>query len=87
MAFLVHTRGGALAGDSDHRRAIHIGVRYACHQVGRARAEGRETHARIAGEPSIHIRHEGRTLLVAGEHELNVAVEQRIHDVEILFTG
>ncbi len=38
-------------------------------------------------EAPIHIRHGGRVLLMADKHELDMAVEHGIHDVDVLLPG
>ena len=44
-------------------------------------------HARAAGQAAVDVGHEGRALLVVRGDELDRAVEQRIHDVDVLFAG
>jgi hypothetical protein len=80
----VQPRRRGLAGDSHDWRAIHIGVGQAGDEAG-AGSEG-HTHAGAAGQPSVDV---GRTraLLVMGRHELDRAVEQGVHDVDVLFAG
>ena len=65
VALLVQARGRALPGDRHHRRAIHVRVRHAGDEVGRARPQRGQAHARLAGQPAVDVGHEGRTLLVA----------------------
>ena len=87
VALLVQPGGRALAGDADDRRPIHVGVGEAGDQIGRARAQRRHAHARPARQPPVDVGHERRPLLVPGRDELDRAVEQRIHDVDVLFAG
>ena len=68
-------------------RAVHVGVGDAGDEVGRARTERRHAHAGAAGQASVHVGHERRALLVVRGDELDRAVEQRIHHVDVLFAG
>ena len=83
VAFLVQTRRRALARDGDDRGAIHVGVGDPRDQVGRAWTQRRHADSRPSGQPTIHVGHERRALLVMRGDELDAAVEQRIHDVDI----
>ena len=76
MALLVQTVGVRLADDADQRRAVHVGVGDTGHQVGRARAQRAETHARPAGESAIDVGHERGGLLVAAQDEFNGAYKE-----------
>ena len=87
MAFLVQPRGRALAGDGDDRRAIHVGVGDTGDEIGRAGTERRHAHAGPAGQPAVDVGHERCALLVSRRDELDRAVEQRVHDVDVLFAG
>ena len=60
-----------LAGDHDHRHGAEMGVGRARREVQRARARGRDAHAGLAGEAAVGRGHEGRGLLVPGEHQLD----------------
>ena len=85
VAFLVQPGGGALPGDRDDRRAVHVGIGHTGDQVGGARAQRRHAHAGTAGQSAIHVGHEGRALFMMGGDELDGAVEQRIHDANVFF--
>jgi hypothetical protein len=85
MALFVHAGRRRLPGDGHQRRAIHIGVGHAGDQVGGAWSQSSQAHAGTAGEPAIHVGHEGRSLLVARGDETDAALRQRIHDVDVLF--
>ena len=87
MALLVEACRRTLSGDGDDRSAVHVGVGHARDEVGRARAERRHAHAGTARQAPVHVGHEGRPLLVMGRHELDRAVEQRVHDIDVLFAG
>ena len=57
---------------------IEEGVRHAGHEVGGARAEGRQADAGASGEPPVDVGHQGRALLVPGGDEANRAGRERI---------
>ena len=84
VALLVHPCRRALTGDRDQRRAIHVSVGDAGHEVGGAGAEGRKADPGTAGQPAIDIRDEGGALLVPGWHELHRGVDQRVEEVDVL---
>ena len=48
---------------------VELRVRDPEHQVERARAQRRETDARLAGQRAVRVGHEGGAALVAGRHE------------------
>ena len=87
MAFLVHAGGGALTGDCDNRGAVHIGVGKAGDQVGCTRPKGRQAYPRVAGQASVDVGHKRGALFVAGGDKLQIAVNQRIHHIDIFFAG
>ena len=58
-----------LRGDRDERMGVELRVRDAEHQVDRARTEGREAHARLAGERPVRVGHERGAALVARRDE------------------
>ena len=70
----------ALAGDDDHRHGIHVGSHDAGDGVRRAGAAGNQYRGRFAGGARIAIGFVRRVLLVAGQHELDLALQliQRI---------
>ncbi|MNH22992.1 hypothetical protein D3C79_828700 [compost metagenome] len=76
-----------LTGDHHHRHAAQIGVRTGGDQVGRARAEGRQADASLAGQAAVGGGHEARRLLVAGEHQLDLRLAQGFEQVEVFLTG
>ena len=61
-----------LAAYRQHRRVIQLGVIQACDQVGSARAAGRQTDAKFAGELGVGNGHEGRHLLMPNLHEFDL---------------
>jgi hypothetical protein len=85
VALLVHAAGVGLARDRDDRGAVHVGIGDAGHQIAGARPQGGEAHAGAAGQAAVDVRHEGGCLLVARQDELEIAVEQRLHHVDVLF--
>ena len=84
VTLLVQPRRRALARDADDRRPVHVGVGKTGDQVGRTGPQGRHANARPARQPAVDVGHEGRALLMARRDELDRAVEQRIHDVDVL---
>lgn len=85
MRLLVQPRGTRLTGDCYQRGVVHISISDAGDQIGRPRTEGGETDTGTATESSPEIGHEGRALFVSGGDELDLRIEQRIHDIEVLF--
>ena len=85
MALLVHAAGVGLACDRHDRGTVHVRVGDAGDEIACARPQGGEADAGAAGEAAVYVRHEGGGLLVARQDELEVAVEQHIHDVDVLF--
>ena len=85
MALLVQTPSAALPDDAHERRPVHVGVGDAGDEIGRARPEGAEANPRLAGQPAVGVRGEGGGLLVPAEHETDGAVQERDHEVGILF--
>lgn len=86
VGFLVQAFGRALAGEHQHRRAIHVGVGDPGNQVqytGPVQAAGG-----IAGQTPVHLRHEGRALLVTGEDKFDFpAVFEGEHEIGVFLTG
>ena len=72
VAFLVLALHVALAGERDHRRAVHVGVRHARDQIGCTRTKRAQAHGRITGQPAIDVGHERGRLLVPREDEADV---------------
>jgi hypothetical protein len=87
MALLVHAGGGGLARDGHYRRTVHVRVGHAGDQVGGARPQCGQAHARPAGQAPIDVGHEGRALLVPHGDEADAAIQQRVHDIEVLLAG
>ena len=56
-------------------------------EVERARPQGGDADAGFAGEATVRRRHEARSLLVAGNHQLDARVAQRLDHVEVLLAG
>ncbi len=76
---------GTLAGNGHHRSPVHVGVRDPGDQIGRAGPQRRQAYTRLAGQAPVYVGHEGGALFVPHGDEPDVAVEQRIHDVQVLF--
>ncbi len=79
--------GRCLPDDGDERRAIHIGVGHAGHQVGRAGPERAEAYPGFAGQPAVGVGHKRGGLFVAAKNELDLAIQQRDHDVGVFLAG
>ncbi|MNZ93940.1 hypothetical protein D3C78_1130330 [compost metagenome] len=75
-----------LAGNHHHRHAAQVGVRTGGYQVGRARAQGRQADAGLAGQAAIGGCHEARRLLVAGQYQLDLRLAQGFQQVEVFLT-
>ena len=87
VGLLVEPGRGALPGQHDHGGAVHVGVGHAGEQVGGAGPEGAQGAGGLAGEAAVDLGHEGRPLLVAAEHEVDVGVLQGHHHVGVLLAG
>ncbi len=75
-----------LSGDRDHWGAVGGGVGDAELHVDRPRTQRGRHHRRPTGDPSVHLRHERRRLLVAGEHIADAGGGQRLHEADVLLT-
>ena len=85
VRLLVELVGGGLAGDGHDRRAVEVGVGDAGQQVRRAGPERRHRDGRAAGEPAVHVGHEGGALLVPGRDVADRArMRERLEDVQRL---
>ena len=87
VALLVQPGCGRLPGDGNHGGVIHVGVGHAGHQIGRPGPQRRQTDPRPAGQPAVHVGHEGCPLFVPGRDEADRAVEQDIENLDVLFAG
>ena len=84
----VHAGQAGLAGDGDQWGVVQVGVADAGGEVARARAEGRQTHARAPGEAAVGVGHEGRSLLVPRGHEGDeLRAVERLAQVQRLLAG
>ena len=79
----MHAREVGLPGDRHERRVVQVGVGDAGRQVGRARTQRGQAHARLASQPAINVGHEGRALFVARGDKLDGGANQRIHDIHV----
>ena len=87
VRFLVDPRGRRLARNGHQRGMIQVGVRYAGHQVGRARPERRQTYAGPPGQSPVDVGDEGGRLLVMRGDKTNLALRQDVQDVDVFFAG
>ena len=86
MRFLMQPLGRTLAGQYQHRCAIHVRIGHARDQVGRTGPQGTQAARRVAGQATINFGHKGRALFMAGQHKANlVGLLQRQHEIGILF--
>ena len=71
--------GRHLAGQADHRHAVHQGIGQAGDRVGRSRSRGHQDHAHLAGAPGVAFGRVHRPLLVADQDVTDrVLLEDRI---------
>ncbi len=71
--------GGHLAGQADHRNAVHQRIREAGDRIGGAGAGGDQHHADLAGGPRIAFgRMHGRLFMPDQDMANMVLLEQRI---------
>ena len=82
--FLVHPVMGGLAGERDEWRPVHIGIRHPGDEIRGARPQRGETNPRLAGQPAVHVRHEGRALLVAGGDKTDRRAEEGVEQIHVL---
>ena len=61
-------RGGHVAGEGNHRHAVHIGGGNAGDKVGGTGAAGGKHHAGAACGAGVAVRRVGRALLMRGQH-------------------
>lgn len=77
-----------LRGDRDDGRAVRHGVGDAQHQVDRAGPQRCGHHTCRSGEPAVHLRHEGRGLLVPGEDVADLLrAGEGIGETDVLLAG
>lgn len=76
-----------LAGDQDHRHRAEMRIGRARRQIERARSKSRQADAGLAGQPAMRGGHEGGSLLVTGQHQLDFGGAERFHEIEILLAG
>jgi hypothetical protein len=76
---------GLLAGDHAHRHGPELRIGGRGHEVGGTRTQGRQTHARDAGETAHRGCHEAGRLLVAGDDEPDARGAQGLDEVQVFF--
>ena len=75
--------GGDLAGERDHRDAVHVGGREAGDDVRGAGAARHDADAGLPGGARVGVRHVGAALLVAGKDEVELLrLGELVEDVE-----
>ena len=85
MGGQVHSLRPDLTRDRNQRCAVTVGISSSRDQIRCARPKSRETDTCLAGQPSVHIRHECRALLVPHDNDPDRRLFQRPHHVQILF--
>lgn len=63
---------GHLAGDSDHRDGVHVGIGDAGDEVGCARTGSGHHNANLSGRPGVALGHERPALFVAGKNSTDL---------------
>ena len=71
--------------EHDHRHAAKQSIGCPCRQVQGAWTEGGDTDAGLAGETAIGSGHEGRTLLMTSQNELDRGGSQTLDDIQVFF--
>ena len=84
VRLLVDPAQPGLRGDGHERMRVELRVRDPEHQVDRARAEGRQAHAGIAGERAVRVGHERRSAFVPRRDEPDGRIGERVDDVQVL---
>ena len=88
MGLLVLAVLADLSRDRHQRGAVGGGVGDAELHVDGARPQRGRHHCRAAGDPPVHLGHERRGLLVAGEHVADLRrTGQRVDEVDVLLAG
>ena len=82
---LPRRQNALLPGDHDHRHGTEQRISGAGRQIQRSGPERGDANARLAGEPSVGGGHERGGLLMAGQHELDRGLANRLDHVEVLF--
>ena len=76
-------QGGNLAGERDHRDAVHVGGREAGDDVRGAGAGRDDADARLPGGARVGVGHVGAALLVAGQDQVQLlGLGELVEDVE-----
>ena len=77
---------GDLADEQDHRRRILKRDMHPGGRVGRPRAAGHETNARLAGHLAVGIGHDGGAAFLAADHQIDARrVDHGVKHGEVAF--
>ena len=77
-----------LAGDHQHRHPAERGIGRSGHEIGRARPQGGDADAGLAGVATIGRSHEACALFVARQDQLDLGgAGQRIEEIEVFLAG
>jgi hypothetical protein len=77
-----------LAGDHQDRHAAKLRIGRGGHEIGRARAQGRDADAGLAGVPPVGRGHEAGALLVARQDQLDRGrAREAVEEIQILLAG
>ena len=77
-----------LGGKGQQRAGIGLGVGHALQKINGPRPQRGGADARLAREPAIDVGHKGRTLLVPGQDEADVAgIGHGAHKMDVFFAG
>ena len=87
MGLLVDPPQAHLGAEGHQRGAVRLGVGDPEQQVDGPGAEGGEANPRLAGDPAVHLGHEGGALLRAHQDKAHGRIVEGIHQVDDLLAG
>ena len=87
MGLLVDPPQPHLGAEGHQGRAVRLGVGDPEQQVDGPGAEGGEANPRLAGDPAVHLGHEGGALLRAHQDKAEGRIVEGIHQVDDLLAG
>ena len=87
MGLLVDPAQTHLGAEGHQGRAVRLGVGDPEQQVDGPGAEGGEANPRLAGDPAVHLGHEGGALLRAHQDKAHGRIVEGIHQVDDLLAG